>query len=75
VDRPEHLIASHCKPWRDCDNFYERLDGENGLLLTPIINHLFDREFIGFESSGRLVVTDEIDCADAYEPSRISLAI
>jgi hypothetical protein len=18
VNRPEHLIASHCKPWRDC---------------------------------------------------------
>lgn len=19
VNRPEHLIASHCKPWRDCE--------------------------------------------------------
>ena len=31
------------KPWRDSDNA-ERLDGENGLLLTPSIDHLFDRE-------------------------------
>jgi hypothetical protein len=33
VNRPEHLITSHCKPWRDSDNA-ERLDGENGLLLA-----------------------------------------
>jgi len=34
VNREEHLRASHCKPWRDAIN-EERLDGENGLLLTP----------------------------------------
>jgi len=56
VNRPEHLIASHCKPWRDCDNS-ERLDGENGLLLTPSIDHLFDRGFISFENSGELLVS------------------
>lgn len=28
----------------------ERLNGENGLLLTPSIDHLFDRGFIGFAS-------------------------
>lgn len=57
VDKPEHLVASHCKPWRDCDKAYERLDGENGLMLTPTIDHLFDRGFIAFESSGHLVVS------------------
>lgn len=57
VDRMEHLIASHCKPWRDCENNKERLDGENGLLLTPSIDHLFDRGFISFESNGRLIVS------------------
>lgn len=56
VNRPEHLIASHCKPWRDSDNA-ERLDGENGLLLTPSIDHLFDRGFISFENSGQLLVS------------------
>jgi hypothetical protein len=35
----------------------ERLDGENGLLLTPSMDHLFDRGFIGFEGSGRLLVS------------------
>ena len=50
------LVASHCKPWRDSNN-EERLDGENGLLLTPSIDHLFDRGFIGFEDSGSLIVS------------------
>lgn len=56
VDRIEHLRASHCKPWRDATND-ERLDGENGLLLTPTIDHLFDRGFIGFEDNGTLIVS------------------
>ena len=56
VDNPIHLVASHCKPWRDSSD-EERLNGENGLLLTPSIDHLFDRGFIGFEDSGRLVIS------------------
>ena len=56
VSRQEHLIASHCKPWRDSDND-ERLDGENGLLLTPNADHLFDRGFIGFENNGDLLIS------------------
>jgi putative restriction endonuclease len=56
VDNPAHLLASHCKPWRDSSN-EERLNGENGLLLTPSIDHLFDRGFLGFEDSGALIVS------------------
>jgi putative restriction endonuclease len=56
VNNPVHLVGSHCKPWRDSSN-EERLDGENGLLLTPSIDHLFDRGFIGFENSGELIVS------------------
>lgn len=57
VDRPEHLRASHCKPWRDCETNEERLNGENGLLLTPSIDHLFDRGFISFEDKGELLIS------------------
>jgi putative restriction endonuclease len=56
VSNPEHLRASHCKPWRDSTN-EERLDGENGLLLTPSIDHLFDRGFIGFDGNGVLRIS------------------
>jgi len=56
VDRSEHLIASHIKPWRESDN-RERLFEGNGLLLTPTIDHLFDRGFISFENSGELLIS------------------
>lgn len=56
VDRPEYLRASHCKPWRDCTN-EERLDAENGLLLTPSIDHLFDRGFITFSDAGTVLIS------------------
>ena len=56
VENPVHLVASHCKPWRDATN-EERLNGENGLLLTPSVDHLFDRGFIGFEDNGKLIVS------------------
>ena len=56
VENPVHLVASHCKPWRDATN-EERLNGENGLLLTPSIDHLFDRGFIGFENNGALIIS------------------
>jgi putative restriction endonuclease len=69
VDNPIHLVASHCKPWRDATN-EERLDGENGLLLTPSIDHLFDRGFIGFEDNGRLIISPV-----AHHPSLLRMGI
>ncbi|MGH8202063.1 MAG: HNH endonuclease [Steroidobacteraceae bacterium] len=60
VERMEHLIASHIQPWRDSSN-EQRLDGENGLLLTPTVDHLFDRGFISFEDTGQLIVSPVAD--------------
>jgi len=56
VDNPVHLRASHLKPWRDATN-EERLNGDNGLLLTPSIDHLLDKGFISFENSGELIIS------------------
>jgi putative restriction endonuclease len=52
--RREFLVASHIKPWRDCDN-HERLSGANGLLLSPHVDKLFDRHWISFDSGGELI--------------------
>ena len=52
--RQEFLIASHIKPWRDSTHA-ERLDGANGLLLSPHVDKLFDRHWISFESDGQLI--------------------
>jgi hypothetical protein len=60
VERLEHLIASHIQPWRDSSN-EQRLDGENGLLLTPTVDHLFDKGFISFENAGALIVSPVAD--------------
>jgi hypothetical protein len=60
VERLEHLIASHVRPWRDSSN-EQRLDGENGLLLTPTVDHLFDKGFISFEDNGRVIVSPVAD--------------
>lgn len=62
VDRPEHLVASHIRPWRHSDN-EARLAGENGLMLTPTVDHLFDKGFISFEGEGRLIVSPVADRA------------
>jgi putative restriction endonuclease len=56
----EYLRASHTKPWRDANN-EERLDGANGFLLTPDADFLFDRGFISFENSGRVLVSPVAD--------------
>ncbi|HEA3088998.1 TPA: HNH endonuclease [Aeromonas salmonicida] len=51
------LIASHIKPWSECNNA-ERLDGYNGLLLSPHIDKLFDRGWITFTDSGDLLCAE-----------------
>lgn len=53
------LRASHIKPWTDSTDS-ERVDGENGLLLAPHADLLFDRGWISFSSSGRLLVSNEL---------------
>ena len=59
VGEPRHLKASHIKPWRDATDA-ERLDGSNGLLLSPHIDHLFDEGYITFSSSQELVIVPEV---------------
>lgn len=53
------LTASHIKPWAKSDDF-EKLDGNNGLLLSPHIDRLFDRGFISFEDSGHLILSSSL---------------
>uniref|UniRef100_I2Q059 HNH nuclease domain-containing protein n=1 Tax=Desulfovibrio sp. U5L TaxID=596152 RepID=I2Q059_9BACT len=54
------LRASHIKPWRICVSDEERLDGYNGLLLTPTMDHLFDKGLISFSDDGDLLVSPGI---------------
>jgi len=59
VDDPRHLKASHIKPWRYASDV-ERLDGNNGLLLSPHIDHLFDEGYVSFAGDQSLLIVPEV---------------
>jgi hypothetical protein len=58
-DDPRILIASHIVPWRDSID-EERLDVDNGILLSPTYDALFDRHLITFNEKGKIVLSDQI---------------
>ncbi len=67
VTDPIHLVASHIKPWSKSDDS-EKLNGCNGLLLAPHIDHLFDKGLISFSDGGELLVCPKVpkDILDAW---------
>ena len=52
------LIASHIKPWRHSSDS-EKLDGNNGLLLSPHVDKLFDLGHISFTDDGEILCRSE----------------
>ena len=57
------LIASHIKPWASSTPA-EKVDAENGLLLCPNHDKLFDSGMITFDEHGTIIVSDEISSMD-----------
>jgi hypothetical protein len=74
IQDPEHLLASHIKPWRSCADASERLDGNNGLALSPHVDHLFDKGFLSFSDQGDILTSPLVSPAiwDAFhvDPSK-----
>lgn len=60
VSAEKFLVASHIKPWAKSDN-QERLDGNNGLFLSPHIDKLFNDGFITFTAKGSMEVSPKLD--------------
>ncbi|MGF6947888.1 putative restriction endonuclease [Neobacillus sp. B4I6] len=54
------LVASHIKPWSESNN-QERLDVNNGLLLCPNHDALFDKGYISFDETGNVMIKDSLD--------------
>lgn len=54
----DFLVASHIKPWADSSNL-ERLDGNNGLMLAPHVDWLFDHGWISFTDDGDLLCAND----------------
>lgn len=60
VSSPRHLRASHIKPWSESSD-HEKIDGSNGLLLSPHVDHLFDRGFITFRRNGEIIHSSKLE--------------
>jgi hypothetical protein len=63
VSDPQLLTASHIKPWAVSTDS-EKLDGNNGLFLSPHIDRLFDRGLVSFTDTGNLLVSAHVAMED-----------
>jgi hypothetical protein len=59
------LIASHIVPWSKATD-HERLDVNNGILLSPTYDALFDKHLITFDNKGKILLSDQIEFS-AYQ--------
>ena len=57
------LISSHIVPWSEC-NDEERLDVENGILLSPNVDSLFDKHLISFKDTGEMIISSKLTIED-----------
>ena len=53
------MIASHIVPWR-LSTDEERLDVDNGILLSPLYDALFDKHLISFKDDGEILIANSI---------------
>ena len=60
VRNPALAIASHIKPWAAC-KVEEKLDIENGFLMCPNHDKLFDSGLISFDSNGNIIISSQLD--------------
>lgn len=64
IDDTRLLIASHIKPWRSADN-NERISGENGLLLSPLYDKMFDIGLITFDENMKILISQRLSNANS----------
>ena len=56
IETPSFLIASHIVAYADCETENDAANPENGLLLAPDIDKLFDKEEITFDhKTGKII--------------------
>ena len=60
VDDKRILIASHIRPWAVSTN-EQRLSAENGLLLSPLYDKLFDVGLITFSEDGEIICSKTLE--------------
>lgn len=63
VSDPNLLVASHIKPWSAAEPT-EKLDVNNGLLLCPNHDKLFDNGYITFDDNGKIIISEKLQNND-----------
>lgn len=53
------LIASHIKPWAESGP-KEKLDIDNGFLMCPNHDRVFDKGYIIFDDDGKIIISDRL---------------
>ena len=59
VETPALLIASHIKPWAESEP-EEKLDVDNGFLMCPNHDRIFDKGYITFDDDGKIIISDRL---------------
>lgn len=59
MENSELLIASHIKPWAESEP-EEKLDVNNGFLMCPNHDKLFDKGYITFDDDGRIIISENL---------------
>lgn len=65
VEDTNLLIASHIKPWA-LSSDDEKMDGNNGLLLAPHLDKLFDKGLITFSENGKIIISGKLSTSVLY---------
>lgn len=71
INQVQILKASHIKPFSE-SNESEKYDIENGLLLSPNLDSLFDLHLISFNENGNIMLTNSIT-TETYKTLGIDL--
>lgn len=77
VENSALLVASHIKPW-SVSSADEKLDVENGFLLCPNHDALFDGGYITFEDDGSIVIStrlSQMDCIFTNVTSTMKISL
>jgi predicted restriction endonuclease len=59
VENHTLLTASHIKPWIESEP-KEKLDVDNGFLMCPNHDKLFDKGYITFDDEGNIIISDSL---------------
>lgn len=70
INKAEYLIASHILEWKLSDE-NQKTDPNNGFLLCPMHDFLFDAHLISFDEDGKIMISKKIP-KDFYDEFNIS---